>query len=65
MQNMHHMADMALAKKVFARYEKFYEDNQGWDIDHIIAGNNDLKMQMHNLQQGIENKNKEITQLKA
>ena len=35
------------------------------NIDHIIAENNSLKQKKDNLQQGMENKNKDIIELKA
>ena len=60
MQNMCHMANMELAQKVFMRYKKFYKDNHSWDNDRIVTENNDMKMQMCYLQQGMENKNKNI-----
>ena len=46
---MCHMSDMALVRKVFARYEKFYKENHGQNINCIVVKNNDLKMQINNL----------------
>ena len=54
------MADMALVKNMFTRYECFYMENHDQTMEKMIALNTKQNNQIINLHQLMESKDKEV-----
>ena len=59
------MFDLAIEKKMINKYEEFYKDHQGKDINYMITENNNLRQLINDLQGNIMEKNKDIIKLKV
>ena len=59
------MANLALVKGLFTKYESFYKAYQGQDMKHIVTQNNHLESVIRDLQGKIKGNEKEFTNLKV
>ena len=63
--NICYMADLALMKFLFTKYKNFYKAHYGQDMECIVKENNHLKVVIKDFQGKEEEKEKQISNLKA